>query len=272
MPVNRTKSISFVVVILLVLALSSCAVGRLVDPVWMDAAGHVSAASVNVYTGTLLDIDLYDEGVGIRADTYAIKVQVKEVFKGNFTPGEIVEDLCPAGFSQVNCDYLFMTGVDPSFGYDRNTYNEAENVYSGKVLKVEPYVSVETDLPDLHAVTVEVKEVFKGNYQPGDVIEDITSGRLEEINDDVIFMTSKDNLYLGRSRLEATDVVYNRYTNPYSMVKLLGDNRIEFSKQLDLDYVYYRDILPPTTYDELIQQVQKPIGYSEKPFFPDSVQ
>ena len=238
------------------------------------SARRVYEAAVNVYTGTLLSIELREEAVTNIHDTYAIKVKVNEVIKGDFQPGEIVEDLCPAGFSDLGCDYLFMTGVDPAYGYDSNTYQKADNVYSGKVLKKELYQPPTEELPALYKVTVEVQEVMKGFFEPGEIVEDITSGRLEEIRDDVVFMTAEDNAYLGQFRLESTQIVYNRGGNPYSMVKLPGDNRVEYCMSLNYpdNYKGYDwGIVPPKTQEELMRQIRTPLSNnSYKPFIPST--
>lgn len=61
------------------------------------SARRVYDAAVNVYTGTLLEIEICDEAVKDIQATYAIKVKVKvkEVIKGDFQPGKVIEDLCP---------------------------------------------------------------------------------------------------------------------------------------------------------------------------------
>ncbi len=103
--------------------------------VFYYSARRVYDAAINVYTGELISIELYEKGVDIIAPTYAIKVKVNEVLKGDLQPGAVIKDLCPAGFQDLGCDYLFMTGVDPAYGYDSNTYQKADHVYSGKVQK-----------------------------------------------------------------------------------------------------------------------------------------
>ena len=236
------------------------------------SARRVYDAAVNVYTGTLLEIEICEEAVTDIHATYAIKVKVKEVIKGDFQPGEVIEDLCPAGFQDVGCDYLFMTGADPAYGYNGNTYQKADNVYSGKVLKKELYRPATETLTAMYKITVEVKEVMKGDFQPGNIVEDITSGRLEEIRDNVIFMTAEDNPYLGQQRLTASAIIYNVLGNPYSMVKLPGDNRVEYSMELPDSETfkgYDWGMKPPKTEDELMQQIQTPLeGNPYIPFIP----
>lgn len=236
------------------------------------SARRVYDAAINVYTGELLSIELYEKGVDIIAPTYAIKVKVNEVLKGDLQPGAVIKDLCPAGFQDLGCDYLFMTGVDPAYGYDSNTYQKADHVYSGKVLKKELYRPATETLTALYKVTVEVKEVMKGNFQPGKTVEDITSGRLEEIRNDVVFMTAEDDPYLGQWRLAATRIIYNNFGNPYSMVKLPGDNRVEYAMRLPDNEAYEgfdHGIAPPKTEDELMQQIQTPLeNASYIPFIP----
>lgn len=236
------------------------------------SARRVYDAAINVYTGELISIELYEKGVDIIAPTYAIKVKVNEVLKGDLQPGAVIKDLCPAGFRDVGCDYLFMTGVDPAYGYDSNTYQKADHVYSGKVLKKELYRPATETLTALYKVTVEVKEVMKGNFQPGKTVEDITSGRLEEIRNDVVFMTAEDDPYLGQWRLAATRIIYNNFGNPYSMVKLPGDNRVEYAMRLPDNEAYEgfdHGIAPPKTEDELMRQIQTPLeNASYIPFIP----
>ena len=137
------------------------------DKMFYWSVRRVYDAAINVYTGELLSIELHEKGVDIIAPTYAIKVKVNEVLKGDLQPGTVIKDLCPAGFRDVGCDYLFMTGVDPAYGYDSNTYQKADHVYSGKVLKKELYRPATETLTALYKVTVEVKEVMKGDLQPG---------------------------------------------------------------------------------------------------------
>ena len=83
-------------------------------------------ASVNVYTGTLLGVELYEEGFYGLTDTYLIKVKVKEVIKGDFKEGDIIEDLCPKKFTDLGCDYLFMTGLNIDYGYFKNSYEKCK--------------------------------------------------------------------------------------------------------------------------------------------------
>lgn len=113
---------------------------------------------------------------------------------------------------------------------------------------------------------------MKGNFQPGKTVEDITSGRLEEIRDDVVFMTAEDDPYLGQWRLAATRIIYNKEGNPYSMVKLSDDNRVEYSTQLpdsETFKEYDLGIKPPKTEDELMQQIQTPLENNPyTPFIP----
>ncbi len=233
------------------------------------SARRVYDAAINVYTGELISIELYEKGVDIIAPTYAIKVKVNEVLKGDLQPEAVIKDLCPAGFQDLGCDYLFMTGVDPAYGYDSNTYQKADHVYSGKVLKKELYRPTTETLTALYKITVEVKEVMKGDLRPGEIFEDVTSGRQEEIRDDVIFMTAKNDPYLGQYRLNASWIIYNNFGNPYSMVKLPGDNRVEYTMRLPDNEAYKgfdHGIAPPKTEDELMQQIQTPL--ENDPYIP----
>lgn len=257
--------------------LCSCSEGKDdsgTDEAFFYSARRVYEAAINVYTGTLLSIELREEAVTNMHATYAVKVKVKEVMKGDFQPGDVVEDLCPAGFSDLGCEYFFMTGVDPAYGYDSNTWLKADNVYSGKLQKRELYQPATENLTALYKVTVEVLEVMKGSFQSGEIVEDITSGRLEEIRDDVIFMTAEDDPYLGQSRLSATQIVYNPLGNPYSMIKLPGDNRVEYWMSLpDSKYTKSFDwgISPPKTKDELVQQIRTPLPANPyQPFIPSA--
>lgn len=282
MCVQRWKSILPVLTVIFSFFLGACSAERPKENPGSEpffySARRVYDAAINVYTGTLLSIELREDGFGTMPGTYAIKVKVNDVLKGDFQPGEIVEDLCPAGFQDLDCDYLFMTGPDPAYGYRSNTYLEADNVYSGKVLKKELYQPPTEELPALYKVTVEVQEVMKGFFKPGDIVEDITSGRLEEIRDDVIFMTAEDNLYLGLHRLEASGILYNSIANPaYSMVKLLDDNRIAYAGDPFLDYPddlrgYDWGMAPPKTKDELLQQIRTPLHNNPyTPFIPNTM-
>ena len=277
MVANRLKSIFLALGVTLSFLLCGCSTeaptGNSKSEVFYYSARRVYEAAVNVYTGTLLNVELREEATTNFHATYGIKVKVKEVMKGDFQPGDVVEDLCPATFSDVDCDYLFMTGVDPAYGYDSNTYQKADNVYSGKILKKEiDQPQTNETLTALYKVTVEVHQVMKGTFKPGEIIEDITSGRLEEIRDDVIFMTAKDDPYLGQHRLEATSIVYNRLGNPYSMVKLPGDNQVEYSRALPDEENfkgYDWGMKPPKTQDELMRQIQTPlVDNPYKPFIP----
>ena len=113
---------------------------------------------------------------------------------------------------------------------------------------------------------------MKGFFKPGEIVEDITSGRLEEICDDVIFMTAEDNLYLGLHRLEASGIIYSSSANPYSMVKLPGDNRVEYCVLLPNSENfkgYDWGMKPPKTEEELMEQIRTPLGNNPyTPFIP----
>ena len=53
------------------------------DKMFYWSVRRVYDAAINVYTGELLSIELYEKGVDIIAPTYAIKVKVNEVLKGD---------------------------------------------------------------------------------------------------------------------------------------------------------------------------------------------
>ncbi len=233
------------------------------------AARSVYLAANNVYTGKLMSIKLYEEGGYYFTDTYAIRVKVDEVYKGNFKPGQIVDDLCSAGFSDVGSNYLFMTGLNPSYGYNEKSYIKADDVYSGEVLNIElvepeHYYGVTV----LYKVKIKVNKVYKGDYKAGQIVEDITAGRLEEIRDDVVLMTTKsDEIYdhqYGQYRLRATNNIYTLSGQLYTMVKLLDNNQIEFSRVLDDNCRYQYEIQPPKTKTELINQMTTPTPPSQQ--------
>ncbi len=265
------KKILLFVIAFSVVLLSSCTKEQKLGQIHaVYCARMVYDAAVNVYSGTLLEIDLYEDGGELMSDTYYVKVQVKEVFKGNFKEGEIVKDLSPEGFSEIGCDYFFMTGVDPQYGYHSHAYYDADNVYSGEILEIDLF-EFKREYGPTYKVKVKVKDVYRGDYNTGDIVEEIIFARREEIRDDIIFMTSNDDPYSLQHRLEATNIVYGTSNNPYRMVKLLDNGEIEypyFSFPGEYDNPYSRGITPPKNYDELIAQINTPISYDVKPFVP----
>ena len=275
MNVSVFRKIGNITLALILVLLVACGRGKGEGTsVYIWCARDVYDASFNVYTGTLLDFELYEEGFDLCAPTCKIRVLVKEVFKGDFKEGETVEDLCPLSFSDKNCDYMFMTGVNENYGYDQNTFIAAENVYSGKVLETKLCKKDEDGTP-FYDVKVEVENVYKGEYKVGQIVEDTVVCRREEIRDGIIFMTSSEKPYLNLHRLEATMVVYNNYGNPFGSIKLLNDGEIELAR----DFSHYSEnyhgfghgIRPPANYDELIAQISEPLNSTYEPFIPQSI-
>ncbi len=227
--------------------------------------------SENVYTGTLLGIEIYDEGINETGEIYKIKVKVDEVIKGSFKEGEIVEDYCLAHFFDLKYRYLFMTGADMECGYAEYIFDEADNVYSAKVLEKEIIEPKENDDYVLYKFKAEVTEVIKGDYKVGDIVEDITSGRLQDIRDDVLFMTSDDDYSLGKDRLIASrNFIYDKFQNIYSMVKLSGNNKIQYGDAYLTESRLSKHKTLSKTEDELINTVRL-LAEEETLFFhPDT--
>lgn len=268
------KRLLILTVFVPVILLSSCGRGRdEISYIFVESAGRVYQAAENVYTGTLLDYELYENGFGNYCATYKIKVQVKKVLKGKFKEGETVEDLCPLGFTDKNCDYMFMTGINKEYGFDFNCFNEAEEVYSGKVLEVKPSKTKLSDC-NTYDVKVEIEKVYKGEYKVGETVENVIASRLEEIKDGDIFMTSKEKTYINKYRWEASSVVYNISGNGYGSVKLLENGNIVLAQRVgEITKVHPGvddGLMPPKTYDELIERInaQKEINYMANPFIP----
>ena len=234
----------------------------------------VYAAAVNVYTGTLLDFELYEDGFGNFTDTYKVKVEVKEVFKGDFKEGETVEDLCPLGFFDKNCDYMFMTGINKDYGYYQNSFIDAENVYSGKVLETKLQRKDGAGMP-FYDIKVEVEKVYKGDYKVGQIVEDTIVSRLEEIRDGDIFMSAKDSPYINLYRWNSSMIVYNGDANGFGSVKLLENGGIELAQRVGETTEVHPGVeggkLPPKTYDELITQINEPYGSMAEPFIPEAI-
>ncbi len=232
-------------------------------------ASLIYAGSANVYTGTLLDIELYDEGYSRYGDIYKIKVKVDEVIKGSFKEGETVEDYCLAYFDDLNCRYLFMTGVDIECGYTLDSYCQAGNIFYGKVLEKERIESPENYPYPVYRFKAEVTEVIKGTYNIGDIVEDVTGERLQNIRDDVILTTaSRYNDYnLRHSSLEASEYVYKKLGNMHSMVKLLGNNQIQYySENIPQKYLYKTEEELMNKLRSLAKEISpSPFG---DPFFP----
>lgn len=274
MTVNIVKRTMAFLMIISTLALLSCNKSDIIDYNRISCARRVYDASVNVYTGTLIDFELYEERFGNYTDTYKIKVQVKEVFKGNFKEGETVEDLCPLGFFDKNCDYMFMTGVNKEYGYNQNSFIKAENAYSGKILNVKLQKKDENGTP-FYDIKIEVNRVYKGEYKVGQIVEDTIVSRLEEIGEDDIIISCKEDPYIGNYRWDASLVVYNDCSNGFGTVKLLENGKIELAQGVgritEVNPGVEFGILPPKTYNELIAQISEPLDYQSEPFILETI-
>ncbi len=266
---NIARKIAFFLIMIPVFTLTACDKSEIIDYDRVFSVRTVYDAAQNVYTGTLLDFELFEEGFGNFADTYKVKVEVKEVFKGDFEEGETVEDLCPLGFFDKNCYYMFMTGINKDYGYYQNGFTDAENVYSGKVLQVK-LQRKDGDKTPFYDIKVEVEKVYKGDYEVGQTVEDTIVSRLEEIRDGDIFMSAEDKPYINQYRWNASEIVYNISANGYGSVKLLDNGEIELAQRVGEITEVHPGVedgkLPPKTYEELIARINEPLNYQSEPF------